>query len=450
MKRFSVIALLAALALTACTGQPQPKPYSKQMVEAHGLGDFYCNRHYQDSLCRTGWDYVSGLVAGAVLKTWVLYPEEQAYYDAVKAFADFSLNEEGTEIKTIKGKNALRPSNIDDLAAGNIYFTLYRTELAKGNTKDAERYKAAATMIRNKLKYDHSRIGEGLPGTGGFFHKAVYPNQMWLDGLYMGSPVYAMWQEAFGAADEADNLESWNDIALQFKTIHKYTYDAEKQLNYHAWAADPEDENAFWARKEEPFKGCSTEFWGRGMGWYFAALVDVLEVMPKEHADYAALLTIYNQVAAGLARWQDETSGVWYQLLQHDATKCADGVGDTIQGESYNVGTQPNYLEASASSIFTYSYLKGLRLGLLDEATYGPVAEKAYQGLLTQFIREQDGKMAIVQTCASAGLGPKKDPSRTGTANYYLAGKDVTITQNEGKAVGTFILASIEYEQRKK
>ena len=449
MKRLTLTTLLAALALTACTTQSAEQPLSQQMVEAHGLGDFYCNRHYQTQLSETGWDYVSGLVAGAVLKTWVLYPEQQAYYDAVKAFADFSLNEDGTFIKTLKGGNALRPSNIDDLAAGNIYFALYREELRKGNTTDAERYRAAATMIRNKLKYDHSRIPEGMPGAGGFYHKAVYPNQMWLDGLYMGSPVYAMWQAAFGAENEAENLESWNDIAHQFKTIHQYTYDAEKQLNYHAWSAEPENADSFWARREEPFKGCSPEFWARGMGWYFAALVDVLEVMPKEHADYAAMVAIYNEVAAGLARWQDKESGVWYQLLQYGADVTADGIGDTVQGQVYNVGTQPNYLEASASCIFTYAYLKGLRLGLLDEATYAPVAEKAYQGILDTFITEQEGKMAIVQTCASAGLGPAKNLSRTGTINYYLAGKDVGITQNEGKAVGTFILASLEYEMRK-
>lgn len=449
MKRLTLTTLLAALALTACTTQPAEQPLSQQMVEAHGLGDFYCNRHYQTQLSETGWDYVSGLVAGAVLKTWVLYPEQQAYYDAVKAFADFSLNEDGTFIKTLKGGNALRPSNIDDLAAGNIYFALYREELRKGNTTDAERYRAAATMIRNKLKYDHSRIPEGMPGAGGFYHKAVYPNQMWLDGLYMGSPVYAMWQAAFGAENEAENLESWNDIAHQFKTIHQYTYDAEKQLNYHAWSAEPENADSFWARREEPFKGCSPEFWARGMGWYFAALVDVLEVMPKEHADYAAMVAIYNEVAAGLARWQDKESGVWYQLLQYGADVTADGIGDTVQGQVYNVGTQPNYLEASASCIFTYAYLKGLRLGLLDEATYAPIAEKAYQGILDTFITEQEGKMAIVQTCASAGLGPAKNLSRTGTINYYLAGKDVGITQNEGKAVGTFILASLEYEMRK-
>lgn len=450
MKQFKIFALLAALlGLTACN-QPSEPTLSQQMVEAHGLGDFYCNRHYQENLGTTGWDYVSGLVANAVLKTWSVYPEKQAYYDAVKAFADTATNEDGSMILNTKGEAALRPSNIDDLPAGNIYFTLYEEELKRGNTKDAERYKAAATKIRNKLKYDHSRIPANLPGTGGFYHKAIYPNQMWLDGLFMGSPIYAQWEHHFGQENHEEYMASWSDIAHQFKTIHHFTYNPEKQLNYHAWSADPTDPNSFWANQEAPFKGCSKEFWGRGMGWYFAALVDVLEVMPKEHVDYPAVLEILNQVAAGLARWQDAESGVWYQLLQHDGTVTADGVGDKAGDKMANVGAQANYLEASASCIFTYAYWKGIRLGLLDQATYEPVAEKAYQGLLKTFITEQDGKMAIVQTCASAGLGPKKDLTRTGTINYYLAGKDVGITQNEGKAVGTFILASLEYEMRNK
>ena len=185
------------------------------------------------------------------------------------------------------------------------------------------------------------------------------------------------------------------------------------------------------------------------MGWYFAALVDVLEYMPEEHPDYQALTAILQQVAAGLKRWQDPASGVWYQLLQYDASVTGDGKGDTIYNMVYNVGTASNYLEASASSIFTYAYLKGIRLGLLDANVYMPVAEKAYQGLLKTFIRErEDGGVDIVQTCASAGLGPAKDPSRTGTVNYYLCGKDVLVVENEGKAIGSFIMASVEYEQR--
>lgn len=426
---------------------PQNEKWSQQMVESHGLKDFYTNRVLHETLSNTGWDYVTGLIAISILRAWEQYPDKTGYYSAVKAFADRNINADGSMIINSRGESALGPSNIDDLAAGRIFFTLYKEELKRGNSNDAQRYKTSATLIRNKLKNEHSRIAEGLPGAGGFYHKAAYPSQMWLDGLYMGAPVYALWQAAFGTSDVEGNLQSWTDIANQFKILHKHTYNADKQLNYHAWSSTPNDPNSFWANKSEPYLGCSKEFWGRGMGWYFAALVDVLEVMPKEHADYPALRLMFNQVAAGLKRWQDKESGVWFQLLQYDATIKGDGKGDTVNGKVYNVGTAPNYLEASCSSIFTYAFLKGMRLGLLDHGTYSSTAEKAYQGLLKTFIRKQQAGIDIIQTCASAGLGPAGNPSRTGTINYYLCGPDVTVVQNEGKAIGTFILASVEYEQ---
>lgn len=424
----------------------QGEKWSQKMVEAHGLKNFYTNRELHSTLAGTGWDYVTGLIAISVLKAWEQYPDKAEYYAAVKAFADKNTTTDGTMIIRSSGVSALGASNIDDLAAGRIFFTLYNEETRKGNSSNAQRYKNAATLIRNKLKNEHSRIKEGLPGAGGFYHKAQYPNQMWLDGLYMGAPVYALWQSAFGATNVSDNQQSWSDIANQFKILHKYTYDANKQLNYHAWTATPNDPNAFWANKSDPFLGCSKEFWGRGMGWYFAALVDVLEVMPKDHQDYATIQSNLNQVAAGLKRWQDKESGVWYQLLQYSANVKGDGKGDVVNGKTYNVGTASNYLEASCSSIFTYAYLKGMRLGLLDKGSYRQTAEKAYQGLLKTFIREQETGLDIIQSCASAGLGPANNPSRTGTINYYLNGPDVTIVKNEGKAIGTFILASVEYE----
>ncbi len=434
---------LIACSLAACTTLKRPANrllYSQKAVENRALKSFASNRTIQQ-LNKAHWDYVPGLVAVSVLKAWEQYPEKEEYYRVVKAYADHVL----------QGQDTVRvgQSDIDDLAAGKIFFTLYKTELTKGNTTDANRYKNCVTFLRNKLKYNHSRIDASKPDANGFFHKAQYPNQMWLDGLYMGPALYAGWQHVFGKED-ADNFESWSDIALQFKIINNHTYDPQKQLNYHAWSADPTDENSFWARKDGEFKGCSTEFWGRGMGWYFAALVDVLECMPKNHPDYKALTDIINQVATGLARYQDQRSGVWYQLLQYDETKKADGKGDLIAGETYNKCDHANYLEASASSMFTYAYLKGIRLGLLDKNKYARLAEKAYRGLLTTFIREgQNGEMDIIQSCASAGLGPAKDKSRTGTANYYLCGTDVVVTQNEGKAIGPFILASLEYELRK-
>jgi unsaturated rhamnogalacturonyl hydrolase len=439
------IALIFALVFSASLTFAET-PMSQKMVASHGLGDFKCNTVLKSQLSTAGWDYVSGLVANAVLKAWEQYPEKTDYYDAVKTFAVNCTKSDGSMIINAYGGNALGDSNIDDLAAGKIFFTLYKEETKKGNTAMANRFRSAATVIRNKLKYQHSRIAAGLPGAGGFYHKASYPSQMWLDGLYMGPAVYAQWQNSFGYENPQDNNESWSDIALQFKTIHKYTYDSVKQLNYHGWAAIPTDANAFWSNKANPYKGCSKEFWGRGMGWFFAALADVLELMPKDHADYNNLLAIYRQVAAGLKRWQDPDSGVWFQLLQYDETKRGDGKGDNANGQYYNVGTNPNYLESSCSCMFTYAFFKGVRLGYLDKATYLPVAEKAYQGLLKTFIVNNGSKIDIIQSCASAGLGPSSNLSRTGTANYYLCGSDVKITQNEGKAIGTFIMASLENE----
>lgn len=452
--KFVVIySLVMAVAFAGCfTGSVnkeksrQNEKWSQRMVESHGLKDFYTNKEFHSQLSTTGWDYVTGLIAISVLKVWEQYPDKKEYYTAVKAFADRNINAAGTLITRTSGESALGASNIDDLAAGRIFFTLYRQELKTGNNTDAQRYKNAATLIRNKLKFEHSRIKEGLPGEGGFYHKAIYPSQMWLDGLYMGAPVYALWQSEFGAKNVKENQQSWSDISNQFKILHRYTYNAAKQLNYHAWSATPNDPDAFWANKTGLYPGCSKEFWGRGMGWYFAALVDVLELMPKNHPDYAAIHSIYKQVAAGLKRWQDKETGAWYQLLQYDSTFKGDGKGDTVNGKIYNVCSSANYLEASCSSIFTYSFLKGLRLGLLDKAIYRSTAEKAYSGLLKTFIRKQQTGLDIIQSCASAGLGPASNPSRTGTVNYYLCGPDVSIVKNEGKAVGTFILASVEYE----
>lgn len=392
--------------------------YSRRMVESQGKA----------WSADKGWDYVSGLVTKALLKCTTQYPEDAwslTAYDWCKQYADAALNTDGSFKNFKKG-------NIDNIASGKVFFELYQRELAKGTEEgkaNAAKYKAAADYLYNYLRYDYSRI-QLEDGKNGFFHKDIYPNQMWLDGLYMGAAFYAEYLANFAPTD----MDGWSDVACQFITIHSHTYNPEKKLNYHGWSADPEDSNSFWANPEGEYKGCSSEFWGRGMGWYFAALVDVLEVMPEEHADYAALKTILSQVAEGLAQWQDGQSGVWYQLLQYD---------DTFVGEC----DKRNYLEASASCMFTYSYLKALRLGLVSDA-YRSVAEKAYKGVLATFVTENSDKTLNLNfSCRSAGLGPAKSPQRDGSASYYLCGSDVTVVSNEGKSIGPFIMASLEWEQ---
>ncbi len=427
MARISLAVMTLTIGTTLSTAQSADNTptvnaptadYSMRMVESQGKA----------WSAQKSWDYVSGLVTKSILKCTTQYPDADwstTAYSWCKTYADAALNTDGSFRNFKKG-------NIDNIASGKVFFELYHRELAKGTDegkKNAAKYKAAADYLYNYLRNDYSRI-QTADGKGGFYHKDIYPNQMWLDGLYMGAAFYAEYLHNFAS----DDTEGWNDIANQFITINKHTYNADKQLNYHGWSADPTDKNSFWAKQSGDYKGCSSDFWGRGMGWYFAALVDVLEVMPVTHPNYAELKTILTQVAAGLKRWQDEESGVWYQLLQYD---------DSFVG---NCGSK-NYLEASASCMFTYSYLKALRLGLIPEADYRSTADKAYQGVLKTFITENSNKtININKSCKSAGLGPAKNPQRDGSASYYLCGSDVTVVKNEGKAIGPFIMASLEWE----
>lgn len=400
--------------------------YSKWVIDSR-MGDFRNKSETMSfktptSVRTATWDYVPGLVAKAILKTYEQYqndPRCAYYFTGMQDFADNT-------------SMVLGLSNIDDLNAAKIFFELARIATEKGQTTKAATYKANATICRNKLKNEHKRIGGNLSGKGGFWHKNQYTNQMWLDGLYMGAAFYAEWQGNYGLENaEADNIDSWDDIALQFDTVFKYTWDASKKLNYHAWSAEPlNNASKFWAN---PVSGKSQEFWGRGVGWFFAALVDVLEYMPANHPARPRLINYTNLVADGLKDRQDAASGCWFQLLQY---------GNTLKGNPCNLY---NYLESSASSMFTYSYLKGIRLGILDQSTYKTMAVKAYKGLITRFVVEEpNGKIKLIQSCESAGLSN----NRKGDASYYLCGSDVIINNDtEGKVLGPFIMASLEFEK---
>lgn len=404
-----VLYLMVSLSVSAQAGR-----YSYEMIRSHGKEWSHDKK----------WDYVSGLVAKTILKYCDQYPGDGLSEDAYawcKVYADNAISEYGDFYSFKKG-------SLDNIASGKVLLDIYAHETAVAPA-NGDRYKLAADYLYRYLRYEYTRI-KLADGKDGFIHKDSYPYQMWLDGLYMGAAFYAEYQATFAP----DDMEAWSDIALQFTTIHSHTYDTEKGLCYHGWSAKPADANSFWARRSDPFKGCSAEFWGRGMGWYAAALVDVLELMPTSHPGYGDLTQIFADVAAGICRWQDEESGVWYQLLQYDDT--------FVSRRGHH-----NYLEASASCMFTYALFKGLRLGLLDEATYRPVALKAYEGVLDTFITEDAVGVDIHHICRSAGLGPAYNTERDGSADYYLDGSDVNIVSNEGKGIGSFIMASLEYER---
>lgn len=409
----NIISILLAVFI-CMSAKAQTPGYSASMIQSHG----------KEWSADKAWDYVSGLVAKTILMYCEQYPEDELSDDAYewcKTYVDNAIDREGNFYNFKKG-------SLDNIASGKVLFDLYAREMLS-DPDNGSRYRKAADYLYNYLRFEYTRINLN-EGKGGFIHKDSYPYQMWLDGLYMGAAFYAEYLATFSP----DDYDGWSDIALQFKTIHSHTYDTDKWLNYHGWSALPSDMNSFWANTKDPYKGCSKEFWGRGMGWYAAALVDVLGFMPADHLDYEALAEIFNQVTDGILRWQDPDSGVWYQLLQYD---------DSFISSRGN----KNYLEASASSMFTYALLKGMRLGLLDSEDVSSAALKAYDGLLDTFITENSYGVDIHNICRSAGLGPFYNYERNGTADYYLDGSDVNIVSNEGKGIGSFIMASLEYEK---
>ena len=404
MSQLKTLLITLVFSFLLVTNASAVDPYSKRMADSQ--------------MARSGnitsWDYPNGLFVESVLKVYNKYGGS-TYYNYALNHAKAVVNSSTGKIASGYGFTAY---TLDNINPGMFLMQIYDTE------KSAQ-YKIALDTLRKQLT---KQPRTNNSATGGFWHKASYPHQMWLDGLYMGTRFYASYEKAY------NNGAAYDDIVNQFVLIHSKTYDSTYQLNYHAWSALPTDANSFWANQSAPYLGCSKEFWGRGMGWYFAALVDVLEILPANYARRQELIDILNQVAAGIKRWQDPTSGCWYQLLRYDNTLTSNGT--------------KNYLEASASSMFTYAMLKAVRLGLISKTDYLPCAVKAYQGLITNFVTaDANGVLSLNLICKSAGLGPSSSPSRDGTINYYLNGSDAGVkVSNDLKGVGPFIMASVEYE----
>lgn len=340
------------------------------------------------------WNYTQGLIAYSMIKLWKENGNE-TYYNYAKKYADMFIGKDGQI-----GEYKLDDYNIDAVNSGKFLFDLYH------HTKD-ERYLKAIGHLRDQLK-THPRTSEG-----GFWHKKRYPSQMWLDGLYMGAPFYAQF------ALEMNEPELFDDVVKQFILVHKYTYHAETGLNYHGWDESREQK---WAN---PQTGCSPNFWGRAEGWYAMALVDVLDFLPAEHTGRPQILGILNQVAAGIKKYQDQETGLWYQVLD--------------QGNRSG-----NYLEASGSSMFTYALLKAVRKGYISKE-YKAVGLKAYAGLVKILIKNNpDGTISLTKCCSVAGLGG--NPYRDGSYDYYI---NEPVRDNDPKGVGPFILASIEFNRNK-
>lgn len=345
----------------------------------------------RDTQIHARWAYDDGVVMNGFAALYDLTGEKR-YFEYIKRVIDSFLLGGGAAIRDY----SLNEYNIDHINNGKLLLYLC------AKTGEAK-YRRAADLLRSQLR-THPRTGEG-----GFWHKQIYPFQMWLDGLYMGAPFYTRYAVMFG------ELDAFADVARQFRLSFQHTLDEKTGLHYHAW---DEKRAQFWCDKET---GCSENFWGRAMGWYVAAMVDVLEFFPEPHPDRAEIIGFLNACATALLNVQDEKTGVWYQVLDQ--------------------GTRPgNYLEASCSCLFVYALAKGIRNGWLPPSV-APRVRRAYEGIITQFVELYKGQVDLNKCCQVAGLGNVDE--RDGTFAYYMR---EPIIANDPKGVGAFLQAAVEVE----
>ena len=338
-----------------------------------------------DGQTKPKWNYTQGLEVQAMKDC--MKDEEWVRY--AKTYADVLIDSVG-KIRGYKKENY----KLDDVNSGKMLFLLY------DQTKD-ERYMTAIDTLMQQLK-SQPRCPER-----GFWHKTIYPQQMWLDGLYMAMPFYTTYALRFQTGEE--RKMSLADIEYQFVLIYHHTLCEECGLLHHAWDAAAVQP---WTNKET---GMSAHAWGRAEGWYMMALVDVLE-----QYDFPALRTILNDIAAKLLKLQSEETGTWQQVL--DMT-----------------GAEGNYQEMSCSAMFAYAFLKGHRLGLLSKR-YQLAGERALEGIRTHFMSvDKKGLVSLHNCCAVAGLSDTRD----GSFAYYLSEPRI---DNDPKAIGPLLMALKEYE----
>lgn len=341
------------------------------------------------------WSYPTAIVLEGAEKLYEKTGNKE-YYNYITKFGDTMVKEDGTIVSYDLSKY-----NIDMLNCGNVLLYLYEKE-------KKEKYLKALQTLRSQI--------DGQPRTseGGFWHKKIYPNQMWLDGLYMGEPFYANYTHEFSKGADAE--KAYNDIVNQFDLIQKHLLDKKTGLLYHAW--DESKEQA-WANKET---GLSPNFWSRAMGWYGMAMVDVLDYLPKNHPGRAKLISYLKSYTDAVIKVQDKETGLWYQVLDKG-------------------GEKGNYLEATGSSMFTYVIIKSVNKGYLPKS-YKTYAKKGYDGIIKNLISvDENGVVSLNKCCAVAGLGGT--PYRSGSFEYYV---NEEIRSNDPKGTGPFILASLEFE----
>ena len=345
------------------------------------------------------WNYTTGLELKALLDAGAPLEYVDAWYDAIIA-------EDGS----IGGRYKRSNYNLDHICPARTLFALY-------DLTGKEKYRAAMDSIYLQISgQPQSYIDFNGYETGVFWHKKIYPHQLWLDGLYMAEPFNAEYNVRY-VASEMERYINFDHIAAQFRIAREKCFDPATGLLRHAWDASGQ---MFWCN---PATGQSDHAWGRAMGWYLMALVDVLDFIPEDSPARQPLLDILAEMLDTLQNYDDPATGMWYQVLD-----CP--------------GREGNYIESSCSAMFTYTYLKAAQKGYAPQ--YADYARKLYRKLVKAFIRrEADGSISLTRCCAVAGLGGKDN--RRGDYDYYINEK---ICDNDPKGIGPFIWASLLYEKK--
>ena len=524
VKKFKriILFLLIAFSATGAKAQSDVKfndgvRYSQWVIDSR-LSDFYGNRKkfgfntYDSNLNSKNtvstWykedgtnysiqvDYVAGLVAKATIEAAEYYKNfdwAKPWFKSVEWYGN-------------KCTVPTSPDNLDAINASKMYFGIYALanstdgafkDKAETNTvsKATEQLGNALTALRN---YNNEYKSDGTGGyafpanttvtlggnsislDGGWFHKKSYLHEMWLDGQYMGPAMLAQLIKGYSSYTQISSND-WELITKQFTIVWNMCWDDTQKLLYHAFCSEPRSKT--WAAKAEIWTeaqtntsswrgmsaaGHSAAFWGRAEGWYFLALVDVLEQMQiaglnsetnPDHDCYMTLKEYLDKLALGIAKRQDATSGCWYQLIGKDGNYSAQYYN------GYDKGVTKNYLESSCTAIFAAAFLKATRLKLLSSGTdgtttynYEEIGTNAYKGAVAQFMKQRtDGTVDLLGCCKSAGVGTAvlgETKFRDGSNAYYLHGYDVTPTSTnsgdnytEGKVLGAFIMAATEYER---
>ena len=335
------------------------------------------------------WNYIDGCMIKAILELYLM-TRNKRYLDFADTFIDYFVREDGS-IKSYDPKEY----NLDNVNAGKTLFDLYKLT-------GKEKYRRAMDTVYSQLKE------QPRTSTGNFWHKKIYPNQIWLDGLYMAQPFYMQYEV------EYDNCKNCDDSYQQFLQVYKRMRDPLNGLYYHAY---DDSRQMFWCDK---VTGLSENFWLRAMGWYAMALIDTMEVMPDSmSAQKERLNVIYRELIDAMLPYQDQATGMWYQVVNRG-------------------GIAPNYLEESGSAIFAYAIMKSVRLRYLP-GEYFKYGQKAFEGICSTYLSEKDGRLQLGGICLVAGLG--NTDMREGTFEYYMR---EPVVENEAKGIAPLILAYIE------